>query len=312
MPNTETLPTKPAAGAVRRGDALFVVHQHNEDKSLVIHAMNTAADQLLGYSEGEIIGRKFETVLGPSTAELLAEDVEFDDDAPDVGEVLSRIRELRLRNRAGQEITTPFTISRLVSDGKNASFQLTIPDEKEVLADQKIRNFIALNLEGHKQLDAGTGLPNRATALEFIPLLRNYMGESGIDISIAVIKLDRHAKSVARYGAPACVTLLQHAANCCSSSFRSEDIIFALSDHTLGVVLFDISRESARVVFNRLRWNIRSHRIDFGGKPDFSVTTTICFDMLTKTGNDSVIESCEARLAAADAEERNALLEIGQ
>lgn len=296
----------------RRGDALLVILQSNSERSFTIDRMNEAAEELLGFEAGEMIGRALETVLAPRTAEFLADEVEFEEDAPDLGDVLMKQREIRLRHRDGSEIPVVCTVSRLMSQGMKACFQLVIPNQREALARQKVRDFISLNLEGRKQLDETLGIPNRATALEFLPLLENYLSEGSVEACFAVLRMDRFEKSVARYGNAGCLQLLQHMSNCCRSSFRSEDIVFALSPQNLGVVLFDISRESARLVFNRLRWNIRNHHIEFGGKSTFSVTTTIVFDMLDSKRGTSVLERSEAAVAAVEVDERNGLIELGQ
>lgn len=295
----------------RRGDGMLVVSQHNADKTLIIDRMNSSAEALLGYEPGEVVGRKLETVLAPKTAEFLAEEIEFVDDAPDLGEVLSKQREIRLRHRAGNEVIALCTVSRLMAEGMNACFQLVLPNERETLSRQKIRDFIALNLDGRKQLDASLGIPDRKTAQEFLPLLRTYLTESGITACFAVMRMDRFDKSVARYGKSGCVQLLQHMANCCRATFRSEDIVFALTEQTIGVVLFDISRESARLVLNRLRWKIRNHHIEFGGKPNFSVTTTVVFDMINEDRGDSILSRSEEAALAISADERNGLHELG-
>ena len=127
----------------------------------------------------------------------------------------------------------------------------------------------------------------------------------------AVLRIDRHKKSIAQYGPQAATQLLMHMHQICRSSFRSEDLIFALSDSTLGVVLFNITRESARVVLNRLRWKIRNYRIEFAGKANFSVSTCIGFDLLDFEDIPGVMSRCETAMAELDANERNALLELG-
>lgn len=306
----EQQPT-PKPGEGRRGEGVVVVLQSNTERALTIGNINEVAEQLLGYAPGELKGRKLETILAPRTAEFLAEEIEYIDEAPDLGDVLARHREIRLRHRAGNEITVRCNTTRIMAIGLSSCFQIVIPNERELLAKQKIRDFVTLNLQGRAQLDPSTGLPNHETAEQFLPLLKNYLAESSVQAVFAVLRLDRHKKSITRYGKEPCVELLKHAANCCRSTFRTEDMVFALSDHTLGIVLFDISRDSARVVLNRLRWNIRAHRIVFGGKSDFSVTTSVSFDMLDAERGDGVLERCEIAVATLDEEERNSLVELG-
>lgn len=202
-------------------------------------------------------------------------------------------------------------LSRLLAQNGNACFQLVIPNEQERLVAQKLTNFITTNLEGRKQLHPATGLPNHKTAEEFLPLLKNYFSDAPVSIVFAVMRIDRFDKSVSRYGREACNELLKHVYTICRSTFRSEDIIFSLSDTTLGLVLFNISRESTRVVLNRLRWKIRSQRFAFGGKPDFAITTSIHFDLLDFDDISGVMKRCEDAMANFDAAERNALVELG-
>ena len=308
LSNSELTAEQPDAG---NGQARLMVQQNNNDQAIVITEVNDMAAKLLGYRPNDLIGRKLEVILGARVAENLADDLEFESDAPDLGDFLSRQRDVRLRHQSGEEIPVVFTTSRLMSDGVNARFQIIIPNDRDTLANQKIHQFLKLNLDGRKQVDATTGLVSRHTAVDFLPLLQNYLSESELSVGFAVIRLDRHEKSLARYGAAGCVQLLQHAANCCRSMFRTEDMVFGLSDHTLGLLLFDMSRESIRVVLNRLRWNIRAHRIEFGGKSDFSVTTSISFDMLDSATGDSLLVRCEAAIANVSVDERNGLIELG-
>lgn len=296
----------------RKGDGVIIVLQNNDERRLNIQSANETACNLLGYADGELDSRALETVLGQRLGQSLAEDLEFSDDAPDVGELLGRQREMRLRHRLGQEMAVQCKVSRLMAQGKQACFQLVIPNERESRAKQQLKDFLKLNLEGRQQLEATTGLPDRATAENYLGLLGNYMAGNGMEAAFIVIRLDRHGKSLARYGKAACVELIQHVANCCRSTFRAEDAVFALSDHTLGMVLLDISRESVRVVLNRLRWNVRSHRIVFGGKSDFSITISVSFDMIDQQGSDTLLERCEEAVSALDKEARNTLVELGQ
>lgn len=311
MKHEEIAPPVINSLAARRGEGLVIVLQDNAQKALIINTMNETLETMLGYSNGELVGRKLETILGQREAQMLADDMEYDDAAPDFGDIFSRIREVKLRRRNGDEIRVDCTLSRLMSQGMQACFQIVVPNALEKTAVTKLRDFIALNLEGHTELDSATGLPNLETAKKFLPLLKNYFAESDINIVFAVMRLDRHDKSIARYGAKACSELLMHAYRCSRSTFRSEDLIFAFSDRTLGIVLFDISRESARVVFNRLRWKIRNHRFEFGNKSDFSISTCIGFDMLDLEDIEGVFTRCETQMDGLDANERNALLEFG-
>lgn len=305
---SETLSTN--AAEARQGDGYLIVVQDNAGRQLTIDTINERASQQLGYAMDELKGRKLEVVLGQRTALAIDEDLEYDDDAPDMGDVLGRQRELRLRTRAGEEIIVPTTIHRVMAEDRHARFQLIIPNEREGRARQQLKDVLKRSFEGQSQLDAATGLPNRATAEAYLRSVSHYMGESATDAAFAVLRLDRFDKSVARYGAAPTNQLLQHVANCCRSTFRSEDVICALGGPNLGLLLVDISRESVRMVLNRLRWNIRTHTIEFGGKADFSTTVSIAFDMLNSENCEHLLAQGEQAVAALETDARNTLIEL--
>lgn len=294
----------------RRGEAVLVVAQNNDDKSIAVVAANALAEAMLGEDIGGLSGVPVINVLGDSVRQIIEEDVEFTDGAKDFGDVFSRLRDIKLRRRNGDEIQVSCRISRLMAQGKNACFQLVVTNEYELLSQQKLQEFIRMNLDGRKELDPATGLPDRNTAKTFLPLLKSYFAQEDPRIVFAVVHLDRFDKSLQRYGKEACTQLLMHVNQCCRATFRSADLIFALSDRALGVVLFDISRESARVVLNRLRWQIRSQRFSFGGKPDFSITTSVGFDLLNLDTPLAAFDACVTAIDEIDPNERNHLIEL--
>lgn len=294
----------------RRGEAVLIVAQSDADKAIAIVAANALAEAMLGEDAGGLVGQPIQGVLGGGVQKIIDEDVEFIEGAPDFGDVFSRLREVKLRRRNGDEIPVSVRVSRLMAQGKNACFQLAITNEYERMNQQKLQEFIRMNLEGRKELDPATGLPDRNTARTFLPLLKSYFVEQDPRVVFAVVHLDRFDKSLQRYGKEACAQLLIQVNQWCRATFRSQDLIFALSDRALGIVLFDIGRESARVVLNRLRWQIRSQRFAFGGKSDFAITTSVGFDVLNLEQPLTVFDECVTAMNALDPNERNALVEL--
>ncbi len=305
----ETLSSIASEG--RKGDGYLIVVQDNVLRQITIDTMNESASQQLGYGMDELKGRKLEVVLGQRTAMAIDEDLEYSDDAPDMGDVLSRHRELRLRTSSGGEIVVPATLHRVMAEDRHARFQIIIPNEREGRARQQLKDMLKSSFEGQSQLDPATGLPNRATAEAYIRSVSHYIGETETRAAFAVLRLDRFEKSVAKYGAAPTNQLLQHVANCCRSTFRSEDVICALGGAYLGLLLVDISRESVRMVLNRLRWNIRTHTIDFGNKADFSTTVSIAFDMLDRDNSGHLLLDGEQAVVALETNARNTLIELG-
>jgi diguanylate cyclase (GGDEF)-like protein len=293
----------------RKGDGQLILVQENDQRQLLIHEINEAAAEQLGYAVDELKGRKLEVILGKATAETIEDDLEYTDDAPDLGEVLARHRQLRLRLKSGEEISIPMTLSRIVASDRNPRFQLILPNERDSRARDHLRAFLKTSLDGHTQLDEATGLPNRATAEAYLRLLSHYANESGTQAGFAVLRLDRYKKSAARYGEGAVPQLLQHVAGCCRVTFRGDDVVCALGGPYLALFLVDISRESTRVVLNRMRWNIRAHTLHFGGKEDFATTVSTAFTMLTPDNSEAILDKCERSLHELDSDVRNSLIE---
>ncbi len=300
---------KPAEG--RKGDGVLLLMQDNTKRALTINAANETLTNLLGYAAGDLTDHTLDEILGVRTAKLLSEELEYRDDAPDFGDIFSRQHTVRMRHRLGEEIALPCTVLRIMAEDRNPRFQMVLPDEHEKLAKQQLRDFLKTSLDGRLEVDPITGLPNRETTENYLKLLKSYRATNTVSVSFAVLRLDRHNRSMERYDADGCNALLKHVANCCRSTFRTEDVIGVLSESTLALVLFDISRESARVVLNRLRGNVREHRLAFGGKADFSVTISVAFDMMGDIDNADLLSNCEAAMEELDNDERSILIELG-
>jgi GGDEF domain-containing protein len=191
-----------------------------------------------------------------------------------------------------------------------------LPSDKELAATAALCEFLApkaqvLRFPAWDTLPYDRVSPSHpitATRVETLGALA--VAESDVNVVFAIMRMDRYEKSVARYGKEACAQLLMHVHHICRSTFRADDLIFSLSGSTLGLVLFNISPESARVVFNRLRWKVRNHRFAFGGKADFSISTCIGFDLLDLEDIPGMMARSEATMAALDANERNMLVEF--
>ena len=303
------LAIEPTTDISRKGDAIVLVSQDNTHRKLTIESLNASALEFLGYAEEELKGRRLEALLGQQSALIIDEELEYDENAPDLADVLSRYRELRLRHRDGKEVRVPFRLNRLMAEHHQSQFQLILPNDREVTARQKLRDFLKTNLEGYQQFDAITGLPDRATMQATIERIRNFSSENQAQVCVAVIRLDRWKKSVARYGRADANQLLKHIASQCRSTFRTEDVVAGLNDY-IGLILVDLSLESARVVLTRLRWNVGMHTIEFGGKPNFSNSISIAFAMLGEESGDTIVSKCEVAINELDDDMRNTLLEI--
>jgi diguanylate cyclase (GGDEF)-like protein len=254
-------------------------------------------------------GVELKEIISDKVAEALDDYLEYDDEADDLDVVLGRVREFRLRHYNGEEILMAIRIFREIARDQNQWFRVLLKDERRQIQDESLMDIIRTNLQGRLSLDEATGLPDRESCGEYIALVQQYVKTHNLKACFAVIGMDRFDKTLANYGQSGCLTLLNHVAATCKSKFREDDIVCRLSDRTLGLILMDVDVESVRVVLNRLRWFISSHRLVFGGKPNFSVTVSITFADI-KGDEDTMLEGCEQAVLDIPAETRNQLIEV--
>jgi diguanylate cyclase (GGDEF)-like protein len=235
--------------------------------------------------------------------------LEYEADAPDLLDILEKQRDVKFRLNTGEEMVLPMRLTRILSRDANVWFALEIPSERNQRAGQQLRDLLRMNLESRLVLDEATGLPNRETCFGFFDSVHHLIATQGQTAAIVALRMDRYEKSLARYGKIGCTQLMQHLAGSCRRMVSDEDVVCQLNDQTLALFLMNFSRESARVMLNRLRWLLRSHRIDFGGKSEFSVTVSIAFDIIHGNAGEGALQRCEDAVMALDTEARNQLLE---
>lgn len=293
----------------RKGDATLIVCQNNDEKRIIVDAVSPMAEDLLGQSESTLKGQTINTLFSARTIEALDDFLEYEDDSGDLDEILPRIRDIKVK-QGDVEIPVDVKIVREPARDRYHWFRLILRGEDHDLEQSSLKTMLHTNLEGHQALDPITELPDRDTALKALELTHGYVANKNLQACFAVIRIDRHSKNISVYGKTQCAILLKHIANASRRNFRSDDVISRINDDYIGVVLFDISLESVRIVLNRLRWFISSHRLNFGGKSNFSVTISVSFAPISPDRDARVLERCEKVLIDLDEEERNQLIEL--
>ena len=286
----------------------LIITQDNALKRCIVREVNTAASAMFGLEASAFEPMALDDLLAPKTREILNDMLEFEADAPDLLDILEKQRDIKFM-LAGEESTLPVRITRIFSRDANPWFQLEILIVDEARGVQRFNDLLRLNLESRQVLNPATGLPDRTTCVGFFESVHNLLQSNDGTAALVVLRMDRYEKSMARYGLVGCNQLLQHLANSCRCMLHEDDVMCQLSDKMLAIFLMNTSRESARVMLNRWRGLIRSHRIDFGGKSEFSITVSIAFDMINERDGDGALERCEEALDALEQDSRNHLLE---
>lgn len=294
--------------AQRKNDNVLILRQNNDVGIVTIIDVDEEFAELCGNVREALINAPFFDLLGARTYEYLSDAVEYGADGVDLAEACQKIREFRFKDGKGGEFMRPFRTERIDSPDGHAWFRLIIAGEEQRALRELLSQSLHAHFDGQSATAPDTGLPTGEAAETYLEMLRNVMPAREMDACCALLRIDRFEKSLARYGKAGALQLLNHVANCCKATFRSEDIVCQINDHTLAMFLVDISHDSARVVLNRLRWNIHSHRISFGGKEDFSVTVSIAFGSVLTPG-ESILTRCKAMVDALPSDDRNHLLE---
>lgn len=286
----------------------LVICQNNERRTLKIKEASQPLADALGCLRSELEGMELQAFLGQKTADSVEELLEFSSDGDDLNTVLGRIREFKLKHHNGEELLFAHKCYREPPRDAHHWFRILLKDERRQLEEQSLPQLLKQNLAGVYAEDEATGLANRATCERYLDQVANYVSTHGVKACFAVLRLDRYDKSLAKYGKSGVDQLVQHIAKHCKGRFREEDLVSYLGEDHIGLLLMDTLEESALIVLNRLRSSVASHRIEFGGKANFSVTISIAFaEMLGESGQD-VIERVEKAIRTLDADTRSGLV----
>ncbi|MCI5050437.1 MAG: diguanylate cyclase [Rickettsiales bacterium] len=299
-----------AASQSSASEAYFVVCQNNEKESLKIVEASDGIAELLGRTRSEMEGNPLTNVLARHVCEAIDDLLEFDDFGTELDDVLKRVPHFKLTHYDGREIPFAMQIVRDQARDQHSWFRMHLKDERRQIEDDSMVKLIARNMEGVISIDESTGLPDRMAAEQSIRLLRNYVQSHELDVCVSVLRMDRYEKTIAKYGKVPCLELIKHLASCCKAKFRANDMVCFLSDTMVALILIDIPHETAPVVLNRLRWHIAKHRINFGGKADFSVTASIAYASLQPNESHDALALCVDELEKLDPESRNEIFDL--
>ena len=295
--------------AQRKDDIALILRQNNEIGTITIIDVDENFAALCETNREALLNTPFLDILGAKTVEYLTDAIEYGADGVDLSEACQKLRELRVKNSSGADIIRAFRVERIDSPDGYEWFRLILAgDDQRVIRDM-LNQSLQEHFAGQASTSPETGLLTGEAAEAYLGMLKNVLPSRDMDGCCALLRIDRFDKSLARYGKAGSLQLLNHVANCCKSTFRSEDIVCQINNHTLAMFLVDINHDAARVVLNRLRWNIRNHRIAFGGKEDFSVTVSISFGSVLTPG-ESILERCKRTVEALTVDDRNQLLEL--
>ncbi len=294
----------------RTNDAVLTICQNNKARSVTISEINEAAIELLGFYSSELIKKPLSSILPVRIAELLTEYIDFENDSNDVGTVLSKVQSFSIVGKNGNEKAYRVKISRIQSSGVSSFFSLVLQDALGTRKNEAARKIIKDNFKGHESLDEQTDLPNRASLIKDIELIKHHSNSSDMLSCFAVIQIDGYDKLMAQNGNAVCNELLKYVASVSSRSLRPDDVVGSIGDGRIGILLVDITAGSERLVLNRLRWQIASNPYVIENKNSIGLSVSIGFYSISALSSDrKIIEQCEMALDNLDADALNTLVD---
>lgn len=299
--------------AYRSHDGYLAVCQDNEAKTILITEINSAAEEITGYQSSALVGKPLGDFLPPRIAELMSEYVEFEQGANDVGAVLAKVQSFSLVSGGGKEIGFRLKVVRLESTGNREHFRLILQDKQGHRRNEAFRSIISENFKGHEVLDSTTGLPDRYSLSKDIELMLYYTNKGDLQACFAILQLDYFDDMFSQYGRDTCQAMMAHIAANARQSLRNDDTIGTISHQRIGLMLMDTSIESARLVLNRLRWQIAANPFILPDKTTVGLSASIGYARIGGRVNDkNLLTDCEEFLDAQGVALVNALSEISE
>ncbi len=295
----------------RSNDAVVTIYQNNIAKTIKISDINKQAEELIGYSAGELVGKSLEKILPGRIAALLKEYVEFEPDANDVGNVLSKVQSFSIVGKDSKEKVYRMKLVRAQSSNETMYFALVLHDTVGQRKNEALRKIIQENLKGHEALEGMTGLPDRGTLIKDIEVVARYCNSSDVLSCFAILQIDQYDELLAKYGNHQATGLLKHIAIIARQSLRPDDVVGHVNHRRIGVLLIDTLPESGRMVFNRLRWQIAANPYSMPDKTPVGISVSIGFCRIgAKIPDKDVFDICEKSLDGLRSEAVNAMVEV--
>jgi len=297
----------------RSNDAVITICQNNTTKSIEITEVNPAAEELLGYKSVDLAKKPLHRILPPRIGTLLEEYVEFKSDASDVGEVLAKVQSFSIVGRDDKETGFRLKVVRTDSNGSNIMFRLVLQDRLGLRKNEALRKAIQDNFKGHEVLDPETGLPDRNSLLKDIELVGYYNSKSDMRTCFAILQLDHYDELFSQYGKPACLAMIKHIAAIARQNLRPDDVVGTINHKRLGVLLLDTTPETARMVSNRLRWQIAANPFELAEKGSVGLSVSIAFSRVSGRITDKkLLDDCNEAMDRLGKTTANALVEVDE
>lgn len=237
----------------RKGDVTLVVEQNNDNRSLLIQEVReeaTPISAVMEYTSEELAAKDLREILPPRIVENIKDYLEFEDAGNDLARVLSRTRDFGVVAKSGEIRPLSLRIQHDVCLNKHSRFMLVVHDPD--LVGDGVTAVLQTVFE-RQQLDPVTQLPNRASFRDALETVVSFVERGTTQVVFAVISLDNYFDIQNDEGREAVQALQQQVVVRSLRMFRDIDVLGALGNGYIGVLLLETEAEAALVPLERLR-----------------------------------------------------------
>lgn len=294
--------------AVRKGDIKLCICQKNDERALIIETADAAIENIIGYEAQELVGRDIRDILLPMVNEIILTQFHFKEDGDDIATIIGRIRDFGFVTKLGYEVKLSMKINRTITDDDHARFEIIIKDHSEISEGSKsaLRNF-----RGRQVIDANTGLPDKKSFMKEGEFINFCVSKDRIKASFALISIDGFSNFKEQYGEEITKEIVADLVARCRINFREDDILGAIDDNIIGVILLEAPAAIAKNPLNRLRWQIASRPFIIKGGEQASITLSIVYTEITKKSLvEESINNCQKKLKELLSSGGNKIAEI--
>jgi diguanylate cyclase (GGDEF)-like protein len=283
----------------RSNDATITITQDNVRKVVRIHEVNSAAEDVLGFTNEEIAGQPLVFLLPERIGNLLEEYVEFSHDGNDVGAVLSKVQSFCLTSKQQKELAFRLKVIRATPINGLDQFKLILQDTQSTRRTEAFRALLRENFKGHEVLDMQAGLPDRASIAKDIEFVMFYVNKGELKASVAIIEVNGFEALQQRHGEAEAMAAIRQASSVIRRNLRPDDVIGFLAPKRLALILFDTTPESSLMVLNRLRWLVAADVYMSKNKQPIPLTVSIGFVQMKNGGDKNILRTVEGDLDAS-------------
>ena len=215
------------------------------DEAGIVQSFNPAAEQIFGFSAGEVIGRRFRTLIADSSDLRFAAMTEASDqsDQPMVCLPIPR-REVLGYRKDGKSVALDLAISHVRIDSRPFAI-VSVRDITERKRWEDVLRYQALH-------DTLTNLPNRTLLHDRLQMSITVGSQTSRPFALLLLDLDHFKEVNDTFGHQYGDILLQEAASRLAGVLRPSDTIARLGGDEFGVILPNTDEANAAAIASRI------------------------------------------------------------